>query len=72
MRQKVLWANHTSSKATWGNQVRDESQISTFICDINAYFLKTYKFQGRNSLRVEDYNNPTLTHIYLFKSYLFI
>ena len=72
MGQKVLWANHTPSKATWRNRERDESQISTFICNISAYFHKTHKFRGRNSLRGEGCNNLTLTYIYLLKSYLFI
>jgi len=31
MGQKLLRANHTSSKATWGNPERDKSQILTFI-----------------------------------------
>ena len=34
---------------------------------------KRHEFQERNPLRGERCNNPTLTHIYLFKSYfLFI
>ena len=32
---------------------------------------KCHKFRGRNSLRGEGCNNPTLTHTYLFKLSLF-
>jgi len=65
MGQNVLWANHASSNATWGNPKGDECKISTFVYDISAQFHKTDKFQGRNSLRKEDCNIPTLTHICL-------
>jgi len=58
-----------------GNPERDETQLSTFICDISAYFHKIHKFQGQNTLREEDRNIPTLTHVYLnhirFHGYLF-
>ena len=33
---------------------------------------KYHKFRGRNSLRGEGCDNPTLTNIYLIKSSLFI
>ena len=65
MGQKVLWVNHTSSKATWRNPKTDERQISTLICDINVYFHKTHKFRGRNSLMGKGCKTPTLTHVYL-------
>ena len=75
MGQKALWAIHTISKATWKNIERNESQKSSFIYDSSAYFHKTHKFRGGNSLRGKDCNIPTLTHIYLnhlyFHDYLF-
>jgi len=59
-------ANYTSSEGSNGNQGPMCFKAGLHIVD------ECYKFWGRNSLRGEGYNNPTLTHIYLFKSSLFI
>ena len=33
--------------------------------------VKVHKFRGRNSLRREDCNSPTLNHVYLFNEAMF-
>jgi len=59
-------ADYTSSEGSTGNQWTMYFKIALHIVN------QCYKFRGRNSLRGEGCNNPTLTHLYLFKSSLFI
>jgi len=41
---RSTWVKHTSSKATWGNQGRNASQVPTPIQDKLAFFVNAHKF----------------------------
>ena len=49
-----------------GDRRRKESQVPTFIWGNRAWHGRVHKFRGRNSLRKDVYNSPTINHVYLF------